>query len=172
MEANERQVLGHFEADTVVGKRGGTCLVSIVDRKSRFTLAAKALNASAPAGRDTMTSLLGQLPADKVKSVTPDRGSEFALHQEVSSAVHNVPFYFADPYFPWHRGTNENTKGLIREFIPKSTDMTPFPNSFIFDLVNAELLRPSAGFFRVQPNGSLGTVVSFGRCRVELQVEE
>lgn len=101
-----------------------------------------------------MTSLLGQLPADKVKSVTPDRGSEFALHQEVSSAVHNVPFYFADPYFPWHRGTNENTKGLIREFIPKSTDMTPFPNSFIFDLVNAELLRPSAGFFRVQPNGS------------------
>lgn len=140
--ANERKELGHFEADTVVGKRGGACLVSLVDRKSRFTLAAKAPNASAPAVRDTMIALLSQLPKNKVKSVTPDRGSEFALYQEVSSAIHDIQFYFADPYSPWQRGTNENTNGLIREFLPKSTDMTPVPHQSISDFIDKLNLRP------------------------------
>ena len=101
VEANERSELGHFEADTVVGKRGGACIVSLVDRRSRFTLAAKAPNASAQAVCNTMIDLLTQLPECKVKSITPDCGSEFALYQQVSAAVHNIPFYFADPHSPW-----------------------------------------------------------------------
>lgn len=141
-EANERKRTGHFEADTIIGKRGKACLVSLVDRKSRFTLAAKAPNISAPAIRDTMIALLSQLPEGKVKSITPDRGPEFALYQEVSSAIFNIPFYFSDPYSPWQRGTNENTNGLIREFLPKGTDMTPIPHQLIFDFINKINLRP------------------------------
>jgi IS30 family transposase len=64
-----------------------------------------------------------QVPAEKVLSITPDRGHEFAKYNEVSSAVHQVPFFFADPYSPWQRGTNEYTNGLLRQSFPKNTSL-------------------------------------------------
>lgn len=141
-EANDRSELGHFEADTVVGKRGGECLLSLVDRKSRFTLAAKLPRGNAEAARDAMTALLSSLPPDKVKSVTPDRGSEFTLYRDVSKALDGLPFYFADPHSPWQRGTNENTNGLIREFLPKGADFTPIPSADIAHFISLLNLRP------------------------------
>lgn len=141
-EADDRSELGHFEADTVVGKRGGECLLSLVDRKSRFTLAVKLPNVTAEATRDAMTALLGALPEDKVKSVTPDRGTEFTLYREISKTLRGLPFYFADPHSPWQRGTNENTNGLIREFIPKGTDLAHVPADDVAHLVALLNLRP------------------------------
>lgn len=141
-EANNRTVSGHFEADTMVGKRGGACLVTLVDRKERIALAKKSPNASAPAVRDVLIELLSQLPPDMNITVTPDRGSEFALYQEVSDALPNVTFYFADPYSPWQRGTNENTNGLIREFLPKGTDITQVPDQDIADFISLLNKRP------------------------------
>lgn len=141
-EANERMTQGHFEADTIVGKRGGECLVTLVDRKSRFTLAAKAAKGTATAVRDVIIALLKQLPPDQVKSITPDRGSEFALYQDVSAALHGVEFYFADPHSPWQRGTNENTNGLIREYIPKGSEIEPVQNPHIKAFIYKLNLRP------------------------------
>lgn len=135
-EADARTVRGHLEADTIVGKRGGECLVSLVDRASRFTLAAKVSKGTAAAVRDAMITLLGQLPPEQLKSITPDRGSEFALYQEVSAALNGVEFYFADPHSPWQRGTNENTNGLIREFIPKGTDIALVCQSQVHDFIH------------------------------------
>lgn len=140
-EANDRSELGHFEADTVIGKRGGECLLSLVDRKSRFTLAAKLPDGKAESARDAIISLLGQFPPDKVKSITPDRGSEFALYEQVSQVL-GVPFYFADPHAPWQRGTNENTNGLIREFIPKGLDMALVPDDRLSHFITLLNLRP------------------------------
>ena len=140
--ANDRSELGHFEADTVVGKRGGECLLSLVDRKSRFTMATKLPRGTAEAAREAMTALLGSLPPNKVKSVTPDRGSEFTLYQDVSKALCNVPFYFADPHSPWQRGTNENTNGLIREFLPKGSDFASVPPADIDHFISLLNLRP------------------------------
>ena len=141
-EANDRSELGHFEADTVVGKRGGECLLSLVDRKSRFTLAAKLPRGNAEAARDAMTALLSSLPPDKVKSVTPDRGSEFTLYQDVSKALDGLPFYFADPHSPWQRGTNENTNSLIREFLPKGADFAPIYSADIAHFISLLNLCP------------------------------
>lgn len=141
-EANERTAPGHFEADTIVGKRGGECLVSLVDRASRFTLAAKASKGTAAAVANVMIALLQQLPPDKVKSLTPDRGSEFALYQNVSAALNGVEFYFADPHSPWQRGTNENTNGLIREYIPKGSDIAPVHDLHIAAFIHKLNLRP------------------------------
>lgn len=140
-EANDRSEFGHFEADTVVGKRGGECLLSLVDRRSRFTLAAKLPDGKAESARDAMIYLLSQLPSDKVKSITSDRGPEFALYEEISQAL-RVPFYFADPHAPWQRGTNENTNGLIREFIPKGYDMALVSDSSLSHLIALLNLRP------------------------------
>lgn len=91
-----------------MGKRGGECLLSPVDRKSRFTPAVKLPKGTAEAARDAMTALLGCLPEDKVKSAAPDRGTEFTLYQEISKAQRGLPFYFADPHSSRQRGTNEN----------------------------------------------------------------
>ena len=140
--ANKRQEIGHFEGDTMIGKRGGACLVTLVDRRSRFTLAAKSPNLSAPAVRDTMVQLLRQVPAQRVKSVTPDRGPEFAQYQEISALLHHIPFYFADAYSPWQRGTNENTNGLLREFFPKGTDFSSVSQDDISSFVHCLNLRP------------------------------
>ena len=119
----DRTEIGHFEGDTVIGKLGSECLLTLVDRKTRYTAGGKTASKEAEAIKGRMIEALSDLPQDKVKSVTPDRGREFARHQEVTKALPQVEFYFPPPYSPWERGTNENTNGLIREFLPKGYDM-------------------------------------------------
>ncbi|MGE4354682.1 MAG: IS30 family transposase, partial [Oscillospiraceae bacterium] len=92
--------------------------------------------------RDAMIRLLGRLPSDKLKSITPDRGSEFALYLDISAAFDNIPFYFADPHPPWQRGTNENTNGLIRECLPKDFDMACVSDKDIAGFITTLNLRP------------------------------
>ena len=121
--AQDRTEIGHFEGDTVIGKRGSACLLTLVDRKTRYTAGGKTASKEAEAVKKRMIEALSRLPQEKVKSVTPDRGREFARHQEVTKALPQVEFYFPAPYSPWERGTNENTNGLIREFLPKGYDM-------------------------------------------------
>lgn len=122
--AQDRSAIGHFEGDTVIGKRGSACLLTLVDRKTRFSTGGKVVSMEAEAVKERMIEALRHLPQDKVKSVTPDRGREFARHEEVTKALPQVKFYFPPPHSPWARGTNENTNGLIREFLPKGYDMT------------------------------------------------
>lgn len=122
-EANDREVIGHWEADTVADKTGSACLVTIVDRNSRYLLAGTVVKKNAALVADKMIELLSTLPADRRRSMTPDRGTEFAKHSLVTKALDGIQFYFPDPHAPWQRGTNENTNGLLREYLPKSFDM-------------------------------------------------
>ncbi len=86
--------------------------------------------------------MLKVLPSDKVKGISPDRGSEFALHAEVTSALGDVNFYFADPYSPWQCGTNENANGLLQEIIPKGSDIAPVNSDIIIQFVDSMNRRP------------------------------
>jgi IS30 family transposase len=122
-EADSRQVLGHWEADTVAGKIGSACLVTITDRCSRYLLAGKVQKRYSALVANKMISLLSTLPKKKCRSITPDRGKEFSKHSSVTAALNGVQFYFPDPHAPWQRGTNENTNGLLREYLPKSFDI-------------------------------------------------
>lgn len=115
-------MIGHWEADTVVGKPGSACIVTITDRCSRYLLAGKVPRRFSTLVADKIVSLLSPLPKKKRKTITPDRGKEFSKHREVTQAL-CLPFYFPDPHAPWQRGTNENINGLIREYLPKSFDM-------------------------------------------------
>lgn len=121
-EADERQVIGHWEADTVAGKTGSACLVTITDRCSRFLLASRSSKKYSDLVADQMIALLSALPKEKRRTITPDRGKEFSKHALVTESL-KLPFSFPDPHAPWQRGTNENTNGLIREYLPKSFDM-------------------------------------------------
>ena len=141
-EANDRASLGHWEADTVAGTKGGSRLLTLTDRKSRFLLTTKVPTAAAEVVCGKMTELLSSLPVDKAKTVTPDRGREFAAHGDVSRALKHVSFFFADPYSPWQRGTNENTNGLLRECVPKSTDISTIPDAVIQQFVDSLNRRP------------------------------
>lgn len=140
--ANDRSEFGHWEADTVVGKFNSACLLTLTDRKSRFLLTQKLPRKDGAAVRDGMIALLSALPPSMVRSVTPDRGKEFAFHTQVSEALDGLPFYFPAPHAPWQRGTNENTNGLIREYCPKGTDLQHFPDDFFSTFTFRLNLRP------------------------------
>ncbi|WP_285701325.1 IS30 family transposase, partial [Enterococcus thailandicus] len=73
--------------------------------------------------KDTFIELFSSIHPSRVKSITPDRGKEFSKHSEITKALNGVPFYFPDPHAPWQRGTNENTNGLLREYLPKNKEM-------------------------------------------------
>ena len=141
-EADDRQTIGHFEADTVLGKIGSVCLVTVVDRASRFLFAKKVTKSTALQVNEAMIQLLKDFPEERLISIVPDRGAEFKSHEKVSKALNNVQFYFPPPHSPWLRGTNENTNGLIREYLPKKSEIGLFSDEQIDDFVFRLNTRP------------------------------
>lgn len=112
--------IGDFEIDTVIGRHHLGALVTVVDRKSKFTLIKKVASKRA---EEVTQALIGMLlPLKPVtKTITSDNGKEFASHKEVSKVL-DTCLYFAHPYSSWERGLNEHTNGLIRQYLPKKTD--------------------------------------------------
>lgn len=138
-EANNRTRIGDWEADTVIGKRGGACLVTLVDRKRRFLLSSKVEKNDSISVKNAMIFCLKEQPCH---SITPDRGMEFAKHAEISIALEKVKFYFPLPHHPWQRGTNENTNGLLREYFPKHSDLDDVSEEYIQSKVDEMNKRP------------------------------
>ncbi len=138
-EANSRERIGDWEADTVVCKKNHSCFVTLTDRKSRFLLSKKIEAKNSICVRDALIDLLRNEPC---YTITPDRGKEFAKHAEVTAALNGLPFYFPLPHHPWQRGTNENTNGLLREYFPKGTDISSYDNAYIQSKVDELNMRP------------------------------
>jgi IS30 family transposase len=136
--ANHRSRLGHWEADTVHGGRSG--VVTMVDRKSRFTRIGKVLRRTAADTRGAMKRRLESLER-RVQSVTVDNGREFADHRGIAHDL-KTHVYFADPYASWQRGTNENTNGLIREHLPKGRNLAHLGGPEIRKIENRLNHRP------------------------------
>lgn len=119
---NERSRIGDWEADTVIGKQGGEVLVTLVERKTRWSMIGKAPNRTAKEVRAVIVKRLLPL-ATHVQTLTYDNGKEFAYHQDIDKELQSNG-YFAHPYHSWERGLNENTNGLIRQFFPKGKDLS------------------------------------------------
>jgi IS30 family transposase len=122
--ANERTRIGDWEGDTVVGKGRKGYLVTCVDRASRYLIARKVHACAAAPVAEQLQRAIRRLPAAKRQSLTLDNGREFARPIELEKKL-AIPIYFAHPYHSWERGTNENTNGLLRQYLPKGTDLTP-----------------------------------------------
>jgi len=118
-----RQRYGDWEGDTIVGRGHVGGLLSLVERKSGFTLLARVSNRRAVTVRTAAQQRLAALPDSLRRTMTFDNGKEFAEHERLSATT-GMAVYFAQPYAAWQRGTNENTNGLVRQYVPKGTDLT------------------------------------------------
>ena len=121
----KRKEAGHWEADTVVSGQGKSkaCFATLAERKTRLYLAMKIPNRRADTMAAAIISMLSEVPSDLVKTITCDRGAEFANWQTIEKAL-GCEVYFADPYCAWQKGTNENSNGLLREFYPKGRNLS------------------------------------------------
>lgn len=137
-EAQDRSKVGHWEGDTVKGHNERACLVTLVDRRSRYTLMAKVPCAQANVVKSSVVQLLR---GHKVRSITFDQGSEFAESAALEQDI-QAPVFFAHPHSPWERPTNENTNGLIRQFVPKRQSLKNFTDEDIARFAAWLNLRP------------------------------
>lgn len=122
-EAGDRAVPGHWEGDLVVGGDMSSCLITLVERRSRFLLMSRLLVHDAETVEERLERMVRSIPDELKRTLTWDQGSEMAKVADFELAT---PFkvYFCDPHSPWERPSNENTNGLVREFFPKGTNFS------------------------------------------------
>ncbi len=116
---DEKARVGDWEIDTVIGKGHQGAIVTIVERKTLYTVAALVDSKQADVVTSATIKLLTPLTG-RVYSITADNGKEFAWHEKIAEAL-DTQVYFAHPYSSWERGLNENTNGLLRQYFPKDT---------------------------------------------------
>src|SRR5690606_2638364 len=143
---DDKSRVGDWEIDTVIGKGHSGALVTIVERRTKFTVSKQVDSKSAAAVTQATIALLKPYK-DVVHSITADNGKEFAYHEKISKAL-STDFYFAHPYSSWERGLNENTNGLLRQYFPKSTDFKTVTQAEVKRAVTRLNSRPrkSLGF--------------------------
>ncbi len=122
-EIEERLVPGHWEGDLIKGAYNRSAVGTLVERTTLFTVLAKLESAAAEATLEGLSQVLNRVEAQKRLSLTYDQGREMAAHQRLSERT-GVKVYFADPHSPWQRGINENTNGLLRQYLPKGSDLS------------------------------------------------
>ena len=121
-EVEGRAIPGHWEGDLISGS-GNTHIATLVERRSRFTILVKLDGKDATTVTRSLSQRLRSLPVILKKTLTWDRGMELAFHKKFTMET-DVQVYFCDPKSPWQRGSNENTNGLLRQYLPKKTDLS------------------------------------------------
>jgi IS30 family transposase len=135
-----RNRIGHWEIDTVLGTGSKDCIVTLVERKSGYLEIAKVrARTTENINRETIARVSRQ--PRRVKTITSDNGTEFHGYKDIEKAT-GATFYFANPHHSWERGTNENTNGLIRQYLPKGTSMRNLTQAMCEEIANWLNARP------------------------------
>jgi len=130
---DDKSRVGDWEIDLVIGKGHSGALVTIVERKTSFTVSTQIDDKSAKTVTAATIALLAPFKG-AVLTITADNGKEFAYHEQMTESL-KCDVYFADPYCSWQRGLNENTNGLLRQYWPKSTDFKKVSQSAVWDVI-------------------------------------
>jgi IS30 family transposase len=140
-DIEERRIPGHWEGDLLKGAHNRSAVGTLVERSSRLVMIARMDKADALGAQQAFERLFDQVPPGLRKTLTYDRGSEMARHADLTHAT-GVKVYFADPYAPWQRGSNENTNGLIRQYLPKGTDLSAYSQDDLDAIAHLLNTRP------------------------------
>ncbi len=140
-EIDERLVPGHWEGDLIKGARNASAVGTLVERTTLFTVLSRTDDGGAEAALSGFSLVLNRIDAQRRLSLTYDQGREMAMHSQLTQAT-GVKVYFADPHSPWQRGINENTNGLLRQYLPKGTDLSGFTHKKLDEIAWELSTRP------------------------------
>lgn len=147
---NEKKRIGDWEIDTIIGKQQKQAVVSIVERVSKKTILRKVETKTAAKVSEAIVEGLKSCPGS-VFTITADNGSEFAYHENISKELH-AEFYFAHPYSSWERGLNENTNGLVRQYLKKGSSFTGVTDEHLAFIAEQLNNRPRRSLGYASPN--------------------
>ena len=147
--------LGHWEGDLIIGKDHKSAIGTLVERKTRFTLIVDLLNGKD--SKETVEAFIDEferMPPCLKKTLTYDRGTEMSYHARLTTAT-GVEVYFADPHSPWQRGSNENTNGLVRRYLPRGSSLENVTQDDLDDIAYELNNRPRKSLEYNTPNEML-----------------
>jgi transposase, IS30 family len=159
-EADDRAVPGHWEGDLIIGKDCKSAVGTLVERTSRYVLLlhlpeGRSAEGVAAAMRQAITTLPGEL----ARTITWDQGKEMSYHADFTVTT-GIPVYFCDPHKPWQRGSNENTNGLLRQYLPKGTDLSVHSASEIARIARSLNGRPRKTLGYMTPSEKLAELIA------------
>jgi IS30 family transposase len=159
-EAADRAVPGHWEGDLILGEGGRSAVGTLVERSTRFVLLLHLADGrSAVSVEASMRNAIASLPAELRRSITWDQGAEMSTHASFTTAT-GIPIYFCDPHAPWQRGSNENTNGLLRQYLPKGTDLSTHSDADLKRVQRSLNDRPRKTLGYLTPSEAYAQVVA------------
>ena len=159
-EAEDRAVPGHWEGDLIMGAGNRSAVITLVERSSRFLILQRVpYDHTADRVAILLGQAMGRLPALLRRSLTWDQGTEMARHARFSVAT-GIPVFFCDPHSPWQRGSNENTNGLLRQWMPKSTDLSVHSEADLDTIAYKLNNRPRQTLGWMKPSHALAQLVA------------
>jgi len=142
-EVDDRVMPGHWEGDLIKGAGNKSAVGVLVERTSRLVLLARMVDSTAATALAAFTAKLQSIAAPLRSTLTYDQGKEMTRHPELTANT-GVRVYFCDPHSPWQRGTCENTNGLLRQYLPKGTDLSIYTQAELDAIADSMNNRPRA----------------------------
>lgn len=159
-EVDDRAVPGHWEGDLILGEGGRSAVGTLVERTTRLVLLLHLENGRSAASVDAaMRKVIATLPEELRQSITWDQGAEMANHARFTIET-GIPIYFCDPHSPWQRGSNENTNGLLRQYLPKGTDLSKHSAADLVEIQRSLNGRPRKTLGYMTPSEAYAQAVA------------